>query len=247
MELHVFTDGACKSNGKHGAKASYAGWFPTNKELSFSRLLSEDESQTNQRAELRGIYDSVKILYDQKLFDIHLKIFTDSLYSKNCLSIWIKSWIQKGWKTTDGSQVKHRDLIEGLNEMLKSFKEYSIVHVKSHTGKKDYNSINNDIVDKMATEILLDTKEELKDRNENLMPDLQLSLMGPPLEEHSIIEWCKTHFDLLDSSALKTGLFSAFQKTMKKNGYILELQTINKQKFVRVSANKLIQDTNIIG
>ena len=136
---------------------------------------------------------------------------------------------------------------EGLNEMLKSFKEYSIVHVKSHTGKKDYNSINNDIVDKMATEILLDTKEELKDRNENLMPDLQLSLMGPPLEEHSIIEWCKTHFDLLDSSALKTGLFSAFQKTMKKNGYILELQTINKQKFVRVSANKLIQDTNIIG
>jgi hypothetical protein len=26
-----------------------------------------------------------------------------------------------------------------------------------------------------------------------------------------------------------------------------ELQTINKQKFVRVSANKLIQDTNIIG
>lgn len=247
MEFHVFTDGACKSNGKHGAKASYAGWFPSNKELSFSRLLPEEESQTNQRAELRGIHDSVKILYEQKLFDIHLKIFTDSLYSKNCLSIWIKSWIQKGWKTTDGSQVKHRDLIEGLDNMLKSFKEYSIVHVKAHTGKKDYNSINNDIVDKMATEILLDTKQELKDRNENLMPDLQLSLMGPPLEEQTIFEWCKTHLDLLDSSALKTGLFSAFQKTMKKNGYILELQTINKQKFVRVSANKLIQDTNIIG
>lgn len=247
MEFHVFTDGACRSNGKHGAKASYAGWFPSNKELSFSRLLPEEESQTNQRAELRGIHDSVKILYEQKLFDIHLKIFTDSLYSKNCLSIWIKSWIQKGWKTTDGSQVKHRDLIEGLDNMLKSFKEYSIVHVKAHTGKKDYNSINNDIVDKMATEILLDTKQELKDRNENLMPDLQLSLMGPPLEEQTIFEWCKTHLDLLDSSALKTGLFSAFQKTMKKNGYILELQTINKQKFVRVSANKLIQDTNIIG
>lgn len=248
MELHVFTDGACKSNGKHGAKASYAGWFPSNKELSFSRLLPENESQTNQRAELRGIHDSVKILYDQKLFDIHLKIFTDSLYSKNCLSIWINSWIQKGWKTTDGSQVKHRDLIEPLNDMLKSFKEYSIIHVKAHTGKQDYNSLNNDIVDKMAGELLVDKSinQEIN-RNENLMPDLQLSLMGPPLEEQTIFEWCKTHLDLLDSSALKTGLFSAFQKTMKKNGYILELQMINKQKFVRVSANKLIQDTGIIG
>jgi ribonuclease HI len=91
MELHVFTDGACKSNGKHGAKASYAGWFPSNKELSFSKLLPEDEPQTNQRAELRGIHDSVKILYDRKLFDIHLKIFkTNHNNSITCFLLKVK-------------------------------------------------------------------------------------------------------------------------------------------------------------
>jgi hypothetical protein len=57
-------------------------------------------------------------------------------------------------------------------------------------------AVNKPLADIVATEVLLDTKQEIKDRNENLMPDLQLSLMGPPLEEQTIFEWCKTHLDL---------------------------------------------------
>ena len=34
MKIRVFTDGACSSNGKVGAKASYAFWIPEHKELS---------------------------------------------------------------------------------------------------------------------------------------------------------------------------------------------------------------------
>jgi hypothetical protein len=71
--------------------------------------------------------------------------------------------------------------------------------------------------------------------------------MGPPIEENKIVEWCINHLDELDSSALKTALYSAFQKTMKKNGYNLEQQKINKTSFVRVSLNKLVHDKNIIG
>ena len=56
---------------------------------------------------------------------------------------------------------------------------------------------------------------------------------------------CIENFDKLDKSALKIGLFSAFQKTMKKNGYILEQQNINKTKFIRLTKN-LIQDSKVI-
>jgi hypothetical protein len=87
----------------------------------------------------------------------------------------------------------------------------------------------------MATSILTGIKEEIKvDRNEDVLPGLALSLMGPPLEQNKIIEWCMENFDKLDKTSLKTGLFSAFQKTMKKNGYTLEQQNINKTKFVRL-------------
>jgi len=245
--MRVFTDGACKLNGKIGASASYAGWFPEKQEWSFSTKMPPDEQQTNQRAELKAIHDSVLIMYEKLPKETSVEIYTDSKYSKNCLMVWIPAWIKKNWKTTEGGTVKHRDLIEPLYNMLNSFKEFKIVHVLAHTGKQDDLSLNNDIVDKMATAVLLDEKKEQKfERNENIMPDLQLSLMGPPLEENKITEWCKSHLDLLDSSSLKSALFCAFQKTMKKNGYVLELQKINKTNFVRVTLKNLIKDKNII-
>jgi ribonuclease HI len=245
--MKVFTDGACKSNGKTGASASYAAWFPDNKEWSFATKMPAEEPQTNQRAELKAIHDAVKIVYEKcPLDETSLEIYTDSQYSKNCLSLWLASWIKKNWKTTEGGDVKHRDLIEPLHDMLSKLKEYKIIHVKAHTGEKDYNSIHNDIVDKMATGILTGIKEEKKvDRNEDVLPGLALSLMGPPLEQNKIVEWCMENFDKLDKTSLKTGLFSAFQKTMKKNGYTLEQQNINKTKFVRLTKN-LIKDSKVI-
>jgi ribonuclease HI len=243
--MKVFTDGACRSNGKAGASASYAGWFPEMKELSFATKMPPEESQTNQRAELKAIHDSVKIVYEKLGEDTSLEIYTDSQYSKNCLTTWLPSWIKKGWKTTEGGDVKHRDLIEPLNDMLSKLKEWKIIHVRAHTGEKDYNSINNDIVDRMATSILQDTEIKIIDRNEEVLPGLTLSLMGPPLEQQKIIHWCMQNLDKLDKTALKIGLFSAFQKTMKKNGYQLEQQNINKTKFIRLTRN-LITDSKVI-
>jgi hypothetical protein len=103
--------------------------------------------------------------------------------------------------------------------------------------------VNNDIVDKMAVSVLIEKEEKTIVRTEGIFPDLALSIMGPPLEENKIIEWCKTHLHLLDATALKTGLFGAFQKTVKKNGYSTEVQRINKTRVVRLkSATSLIKE-----
>jgi hypothetical protein len=83
-------------------------------------------------------------------------------------------------------------------------------------------------------------------RTEGLFPDLGLSLMGPPVEEKEIIEWCKTHLNLLDPQALKVGLFGAFQKTVTKNGYSAEIQKISKTRFVRLTTGLIKEGVTII-
>jgi ribonuclease HI len=243
--IRVFTDGACKSNGKANAQAAYAGWFPDNKDWSFSTKMPADELQTNQRAELKAIHDSVQVAHTRcgAPTEHGLHIFTDSSYSKNCLTTWLTGWSKNKWKTAEGKDVMHRDLIEPTTKLLATFKEFTITYVKAHTGKDDELSRNNDIVDKMAVAVLTDTEPvKVISTTEGIFKDLPLSMMGPPVEESRIIEWCKTHLDVLDKAALKVALFSAFQKTVKKNGYETELQRLNKTRVVRlIAATSLVK------
>jgi ribonuclease HI len=247
--IRVFTDGACKANGKRDAQAGYAGWFPENKDWSFATKMPESEQQTNQRAELKAIHDSIDIIFNKcgSPSETSIEIYTDSMYSKNCLTTWLPGWMKNKWRTAEGNDVKHRDLIEHLALLLPKFKEYTIVYVKAHTGNKDDLSINNDIVDKMAVSVLI-PKEGVKviNRTEGIFPDLALSIMGPPIEEDTIIEWCKTHLHLLDHQALKTSLFGAFQKTVKKNGFSTEVQRMSKTRLVRLTSGLIKEGVTII-
>jgi len=247
--IRVFTDGACRSNGKANAEAAYAGYFPDNKEWSFATKMPESEMQTNQRAELKAIHDSVNVIYEKcgAPAETSIQIYTDSVYSKNCLTTWLPGWMKNKWRTAEGNDVKHRDLIEHLALRLTKFKEYTITYVKAHTGKKDELSIGNDIVDKMAVSVLIETAEvKVINRTEGIFPDLALSIMGPPIEEATIIEWCKTHMHLLDAQALKTGLFGAFQKTVKKNGYNTEVQRMSKTRVVRLTTGLIKEGITIV-
>jgi ribonuclease HI len=247
--IRVFTDGACRSNGKANAEAGYAGYFPDNKEWSFATKMPESEMQTNQRAELKAIHDSVDVIFEKcgAPSETSIQIYTDSMYSKNCLTTWLPGWMKNKWRTAEGNDVKHRDLIEHLALRLTKFKEYTITYVKAHTGKTDELSIGNDIVDKMAVSVLIE-KAEVKviNKTEGIFPDLALSIMGPPIEEATIIEWCKTHMHLLDTQALKTGLFGAFQKTVKKNGYKTEVQTMSKTRVVRLTTGLIKEGITIV-
>ena len=243
--LRVFTDGACKGNGKKGAVASYAAWYPEHPDWSFAHLIPDSETQTNQRGELKGIYEGVKVAYEKcgAPSEYDLEIYTDSMYAKNCLTTWLPGWLRNEWKTSEGKPVIHRDIIEEASTLLPKFKSYKLVHVKAHTNAKDELSKNNAIVDKMAVDVIMridEKKEETKEVSTEKGPfeSLNLTMMGPPMEETKIVEWCKTHLHELDEVALRSALFSAFQKTIKKNGYDVELQRLNKSKVVRLIAAK---------
>ena len=250
MEVRVFTDGACSNNGKIGAKASWACWFPEHPNISKSGRVIEQ--QTNQRGELTAIQKAVEIsLTSFDPAETNLLIFTDSMYSKNCLTQWLPNWIRKDWKNTQGAPVAHRDIIEKTATSLSKFRSFSISYVKAHTGSSDDLSRNNAVVDKMATDVLVGApeKEEVKvlKNTQVALDGFPLTLMGPPLSEPSLVEWCKMNLDKLDQSSLTASLISALTKTVKKKGFDIQKQRLHRSNMFRlVSKNHLIAEKTVI-
>jgi ribonuclease HI len=193
MKVVVYTDGACSNNGKRGAKASYAYYLPEHQSLSDAGAIPDDQPQTNNRGELSAILHGVnKVLASFPASDVDLYVYTDSDYSKNCLTKWVSGWIKKGWKTSAGTPVINRDLIEDISGKLVVFKSYCITWVKAHTGGTDEHSKNNEIVDRLATEVLEGPKEKVVIVKTEGCP---LQLMGPPIEEKELAKWCLANLD----------------------------------------------------
>lgn len=251
MKVRVFTDGGCINNGKKGARASYAFWIPEHTSISDAKRVPDDQPQTNNRGELLGILEGIKsVQTNLAASEIDLQIYTDSQYSKNCLTIWIQGWIQRGWKTADGKDVSNRDLIEDASMRLTKFKSYTISYVAAHTGKDDDLSKNNHIVDRMASQILNPEMEvkAITTNSEKLFDDFPVDLMGPAVSERALLEWCYSNLNKFDKSILDTALISAITKTAKKSGFNLEKQKLHRSSMYRlISSNHLIAEgTNIV-
>jgi len=170
-QVVLFSDGACSSNGRKGAKAGYGVTMglilgATYRELANTAApLNPSESQTNQRAELRGLSKAWEIATTQVPGILHksdikftvVHIYTDSQYSLDCILKWALAWSKKGWKKRDGDDVLHQDIIEPLFMAVQTWKReahpYTIEfhHVNSHTGKTDPISLGNARADELAT------------------------------------------------------------------------------------------------
>jgi len=168
-QVALFSDGACSSNGKKHAKAGFGvtvGLVGTGyREMAqLAEPLLPSESQTNQRAELKGLSKAWTIATTQlpavlqrmgKGDTTTVHIYTDSQYSLDCILKWAIKWSRDGWRKTTGEAVLHQDIIEPLFTAVKTWKNspYKIEfhHVRSHTGKTDPLSIGNARADELAT------------------------------------------------------------------------------------------------
>lgn len=151
--INVFTDGSCIQSTKKNAASRPAGYacvFPEYPKLNFAAKL-EGKEKTNNRAEFTACIVALQISekdIDPK-FERPLKVYTDSELLINSLTKWLPGWKAKNWKKADGSPVKNVDLLKVLDELLKR-RKVVFKHVRAHTGKKDWESINNDLADRMA-------------------------------------------------------------------------------------------------
>jgi ribonuclease HI len=252
MKIRVFTDGACSKNGQETAKASYAFWLPEHKELSKSDFVPEDQPQTNNRGELLAIYQAVKCIYENfPAQEIELQVYTDSMYSKNCLTIWLPGFIERNWKTSGykgsaSSDVKNRDLIEDTTKLFTKFKSYILTYVPAHTGGDDELSRHNEVVDRMAVSVLNPEAATVKIVHANTQKPIEgfpIDLMGPALAEDRLIQWCRNNLDKLDEDLLNTALLQVATKTLKKNGFVLEKHRLHRSSVYRLVANNLITES----
>ena len=142
--MEVYTDGSCIT-GNDGRRYSGSGvWFGPNdiRNTSIPIMINEP---TNQHAELNSILYALR--YCKTVND--LIIMTDSKYSIDCITVWSKTWIVNGWRTSQGKDVLHSDIIKECIQITNERKENSLntrfIYVKGHS-----TSIGNNGADELA-------------------------------------------------------------------------------------------------
>ena len=157
-QIKIFTDGSFVKATK---ACGYGVLFPNREYENISKPFTI-EPKTNQRAELYAIYSGIKTVYKDlkkrnetnETNKVIITIYTDSEYSIKSLTVWIINWKKNNWKATTGKDVLNQDLIIKLDKLIEKFKSkfglIKFIHVRSHTGRKDFESINNDLVDVLA-------------------------------------------------------------------------------------------------
>lgn len=149
--LRCFTDGSCFSNGKKNAKAGFAILWPDAEEYNHAQRLYGD-IQTNNRAEYSAVIHALEQV--ENIIDVGitktLHIYTDSMLLIQTCTEWMSLWKKNNWRKKTGDHViANLDLVKKLDELI-SKRKVIFHHVKAHTNKTDWESINNAKVDKMA-------------------------------------------------------------------------------------------------
>lgn len=164
--LHIFTDGACPSNGKRAARAAYSVvlWnLPDATEpLGIAELVPESEPQTNQRAELRGVARAFEEIQTRKLKG-PITIWTDSEYTRKCVMEWGPQWKARGWRRAQNAKkpLEHLDLLKPMIEYFEQSQHFiRFQHVKAHTGRKEFPYSGNEMADWLATSIISEQKTD---------------------------------------------------------------------------------------
>ena len=142
MEVKIYTDGACIGNPGPGGWAAIIISGENRKELFGGEKLT-----TNNRMELTAAIKALEFYNENEEKQLSLKqikIYTDSVYLKDGITIWIEKWEKNNWKTSDKKNVKNIDLWKKLKELAAS-KQIEWNWVKSHSQDP-----MNELADKLA-------------------------------------------------------------------------------------------------
>lgn len=133
MFISIYTDGSCSENPGPG------GWSVVlNLEDECKTFSGGERNTTNNRMELTAVIEAVKRVMRLSLTDTFV-IYSDSAYVINSINNgWLDRWKTIGWKTTQGHDIKNRDLWEELDAALicSAVAGYNIFFkkVKGHNG-----------------------------------------------------------------------------------------------------------------
>ena len=144
MKVEIFTDGACVGNPGPGG---WAAIIVTENDK--KQIFGGENLTTNNRMELTAAIKALEYftkLEEKQPSKKHIRIFTDSTYVKEGITVWINSWEKNNWKTADKKNVKNVDLWKKLKELIQT-SQVEWNWVKGHSEDP-----MNDLADKLAKE-----------------------------------------------------------------------------------------------
>jgi len=156
---YVFVDGSFQKRG-NGGIGGYGVYFGKNSPYNLSCRV---KNPTNNICELLAILNVLKILKRNRETIPKERIYiiiSDSEYSICALTLWYKKWEKNNWLTTGNKDVKNKEIIQLILDLMKQVK--NIVNIKfyhqySHQRKpSDIESLEyilwygNDMADKLA-------------------------------------------------------------------------------------------------
>ncbi|KAM6915520.1 ribonuclease H1 [Xenentodon cancila] len=125
----VYTDGCCSANGQNGARAGIGVYWGPNHPLNVAERL--EGRQTNQRAEIQA---ACKALEQAKENNIKkLVLYTDSKFTINGVTSWVKNWKLNGWRLKSGGQITNKDDFVKLDRLNMEL-EVVWMHIPGHAG-----------------------------------------------------------------------------------------------------------------
>lgn len=158
-DLEIWTDGACRDNGTPRARGGYGVYFEDNHRL--KGALYPGTPQTNQRAELVAVLKALKearrrqrkgdYYWSQRGEGLDVTIVSDSKYAVDGCSKWLNTWVENGFRDSNGRPVKNEDIFSNIFEQLiaPEFNSVKFRHVPAHSGEQ-----GNHIADRLANEAI---------------------------------------------------------------------------------------------
>ena len=125
MHVNLYTDGACKGNPGPG------GWgvvIIKNGEP-VDEIYGGESNTTNNRMELLAVIHGLNKIDEADL----VRVNTDSMYVKNGITVWIKKWVENGWKTAAKKDVANKDLWVKLQSIVET-RKVTWNWVRGHSG-----------------------------------------------------------------------------------------------------------------
>jgi ribonuclease HI len=136
----IYTDGACSGNPGPGGWGAYLIYLDANKKEVTKNLSGYEEYTTNNKMEITAAIQGLASLKTK----CNVDIYTDSIYVKNGITIWIHNWIKNQWRKKHNVEVKNIDLWQKLHELAAKH------NINWHWVKGHGNNRGNIIADELA-------------------------------------------------------------------------------------------------
>lgn len=126
----MYTDGACKNQGRSNATGGCGVYFGDGDPRNAAYPLP-GSVQTNNRAELHAVAKAAELSRHESR---PVTIVTDSQYVSKGHNEWSNSWKSNGWRTTGGQPVANQDLWRQVDHHVNQHGNIRIEHVRAHNG-----------------------------------------------------------------------------------------------------------------